>query len=61
MSLLLIIITFAVVGFVLWAINNFIQMDASVKKLLNIVVIIILVIWLLKATGILASLSSVTV
>lgn len=61
MSLLSIIIALVVVGFILWAVNSFIPMDASVKKLLNIAVIIILVIWLLKASGLLSSLSSVTI
>ena len=61
MSLLTIIIALVVVGFALWAINQFIPMDGNVKRLLNVAVIIILVIWLLKASGLLASLSSVTI
>lgn len=61
MSLLTVIIALVVVGFALWAINRFIPMDGNVKTLLNAAVIIILIIWLLKASGLLASLSSVTI
>lgn len=57
MSLLSIIVALAVVGVLLWAINEFIPMQASVKKLLNIVVIVALVIWLLRAFGVLAYLA----
>ena len=61
MSLLSVIIALVVVGVVLWAINQFIPMDGNVKTLLNAAVIIILVIWLLKASGLLSSLNSVTI
>lgn len=61
MSLLTIIIALFVVGLVLWAINSFIPMEANIKRILNVVVIVILVVWLLKATGLLSALSGVTV
>lgn len=57
MSILTVIIVLVVVGLIMWAINEFIPMDARVKKLLNIVVIVFLVIWLLKAVGAFAFLS----
>lgn len=56
MSLINVIIVLVVVGFLLWAINRFIPMEGWVKKLLNVVVIIILVIWLLKAFGLIGAL-----
>lgn len=59
MSILTLIIVLVVVGVVLWAINRFIPMDAKVKMILNIVVIIILIVWLLKATGLLGRLDTV--
>lgn len=52
MSLLTIIIVLVAVGVLLWAVNTYIPMDGKVKKVLNIVVIIIVVVWLLKAMGI---------
>jgi hypothetical protein len=36
-----------VVGVLLWLANEFIPMEARVKKILNAVVIIVLVLWLL--------------
>ena len=58
MSILTIIIVLVVVGFVLWLINSLIPMEARIKQILNVIVIIFLVIWILKATGIFATLSS---
>lgn len=52
MPLINIIITLVIVGVVLWAINSFIPMAASVKKILNIVVIVVLCFWLLQEFGI---------
>lgn len=60
MSLLTIIIVIVAVGIILYAINEYIPLDAGIKKLLNIVVIVILVIWLLKASGVFAYLSKVS-
>lgn len=61
MSLLTIIIALAVIGFLLWLVNVKIPMDATIKQILNIVVIIAVVLWLLKAFGLLASLSAIKV
>jgi hypothetical protein len=41
----------------MWAINSFIPMEARIKQILNIVVIVLLVIWILKALGVFAILS----
>lgn len=59
MPLLTIVITLIVVGVLLWLINSYIPMDAKIKKILNVVVIIVLVIWLLKVFGVWASLTNV--
>jgi hypothetical protein len=61
MPLLTIIIVLIVVGVLLWLVNSQIPMDATIKKILNIVVVIVVVLWLLKAFGLLDSLSTVTV
>lgn len=55
MTLLSLIITIALVGVLLWAINTYLPMEAGIKKLLNIVVIIVLVLWLLNVFGVLAA------
>ena len=61
MSLLGLILVLVVVGFILWAINVYIPLDPLVKKILNVVVIVVLVIWLLNAFGLLSDLRSVRV
>lgn len=55
------IIGLLVVGVVLYLINAFVPMDPKVKKLLNIVVIIVLVIWCLQVFGILGPLDTVRI
>lgn len=51
MSLLGLIIAIVVVGVILYLINAYIPMDDKIKKVLNIVVVIVLVVWLLKILG----------
>jgi hypothetical protein len=56
MSLIGLIITLVVVGVILWLVNSYIPMDATIKKILNIVVVIAVVLWLLNAFGLLTGL-----
>lgn len=53
MSILSILITLIVCGVILWAINEYIPMDGKIKKLVNIVAIISLIVWLVRVSGIL--------
>lgn len=53
MPLINLIITLVVVGVLLWLVNAYIPMDGKIKKILNIVVVICVVVWLLYAFGIL--------
>jgi type IV secretory pathway TrbL component len=48
-----------VVGVILWAVNSYIPMQATIKKILNVVVVIAVVLWLLSAFGILGNMSTV--
>jgi len=57
MALVHIVLVLIVVGVLLWLINRYIPMDAKIKSLLNIVVMIVMVIWLLQAFGILGPVS----
>lgn len=52
MSLLSIILTLAVIGLILWAVNAYIPMPPTVKKVINIVAAIVIAIWLLRIFGI---------
>jgi hypothetical protein len=58
MSLLTILIVLVVVGLILWLVNTYIPMDGKIKQILNIVAIIAVIIWLLKAFGVFAMLGS---
>ncbi len=53
MPLINLIVTLIVVGVLLWLVNSYIPMDGKIKKILNIVVVICVVVWLLYAFGIL--------
>jgi hypothetical protein len=51
MPLITIVITLIVIGVVLWLINSFIPMAASIKTLLNVVVVVCTSVWLLQVFG----------
>ena len=53
MSLISLVLTLIVVGVLLWLVNTYVPMDAKIKKILNVVVVICVVVWLLYAFGIL--------
>lgn len=61
MPLIQLVITLVVVGLILWLINSFIPMQATIKKILNVVVIIIVILWLLNMFGVLGSMSGMRV
>lgn len=46
-----IVLILIVVGVALWLINSMIPMEGTVKRILNLVVIIAVVVWLLKVFG----------
>jgi len=52
MSLISVALTLIVVGVLLWLVNTYIPMDGKIKKILNAVVVICVVMWLLFAFGI---------
>lgn len=60
MSLITVIITLVVVGFVLWLIN-YIPMQPVIKKIVNAVVVIFALVWLFKIFGLWTYLSNITV
>jgi len=53
MPLITVVLTLIVVGVLLWLINTYIPMAESIKKILNIVVVVAVVIWLLYGFGVL--------
>jgi len=61
MPLLSVVITLIVIGVLLWLVNAYIPMDATIKRVLNIVVLVAVVLWLLSAFGLFGHLSNVRV
>jgi hypothetical protein len=50
-----------VVGVLLWLVNDYIPMDSQIKRILNIVVVVALIIWILKVFGLLSFLRGIRV
>lgn len=61
MDLISLIVALVVVGVIMYLINTYIPMEARIKKLLNIAVIIVLVLWLLSGFGVLPNIASIKV
>lgn len=59
MSLVSLVIVLIVVGILLWLVNSYIPMDEKIKRVLNIVVLIVVVLWLLQVFGVLDSINTV--
>jgi hypothetical protein len=61
MPLVQLIIVLIVVGVLLALVNSYIPMDAKIKNILNIVVVIAVVLWLLNVFGVLSGMSELRV
>lgn len=53
MPLLSLILALVIVGVVLWAVETLIPMDATIKRLIQVVVVVAVLIWLLRAFALL--------
>lgn len=60
MSIIGIIVALAVLGLLLWAVNQ-IPMEGTIKKILNVIVIVLVCLWLLQQLGLLGSIGLITV
>jgi len=58
MPLLSLVVTLIVVGVGLYLINRYIPMASSIKTILNVVVVVVVCIWLLQATGLWANVTA---
>ena len=61
MSLIGLIVVLCVVGAILWGVNTYLPLDPNIKKILNFVVIIVVILWLLSIFGILPDLNAIKV
>jgi len=52
MPLVTVIIALIVVGILLWAVNAYVPLDPKIKRIINIVVVVAVVIWLLRVFGV---------
>ncbi len=61
MSLISVVVTLIVIGVVLWLVNTYVPMDAKIKSILNVVVLIVVAIWLLQSFGVLGRVSDIRI
>lgn len=61
MPFLSLLITLIVIGVVVWAVTSYVPMDAGIKRIIQIVGILIAVIYVLYAFGVMGSLQSINV
>lgn len=59
MPLLQVVIALVVVGVILWVINSYIPMQGTIKRILNGVVVIAVIVWLLQVFGVISSLQGI--
>jgi hypothetical protein len=61
MPLIQLVIVLVVVGVILWVINSYIPMQPTIKKILNAVVIIAVILWLLSVFGLIGDFSRIRI
>jgi hypothetical protein len=61
MPLLTVLLVIIAAGILLWVVNNYIPMQGTLKRILNIVVVIVVIIWLLKVFGLFSYLTNIHV
>jgi len=59
MSLFTILLIIIIAGVLLWLVNAYIPMDSKIKRIFNIVVVVVLIIWILKVFGIFSYLTNI--
>ena len=61
MPLIQLVIVLVVVGLILWVINSYIPMQSTIKRILNVVVVICVIFWLLSVFGLIGNILSIHV
>ena len=61
MSLISLIVVLVVIGLIMYGVNHYLPLDPGIKKIINIVVIIVVCIWLLALFGVLPDLNVIRV
>lgn len=52
-SMISLVLVLVLAGAGLWAINTYIPLDSKIKKILNVVVVLVIILWLLYVFGVL--------
>ncbi len=55
MPIFTLIFILVVIGLVMWAVNQWIPMQPTIKKILNIAVVVLVVLWLASVFGLIPS------
>jgi len=58
MPLINLVVVLVIVGVALYLINRYIPMASSIKTILNVLVVVVVCVWLLQATGMWGSVTS---
>ncbi len=61
MPIVNVVVILIVAGVALWAINAYLPMAKPVKRILNIVVVVVICVWLLQIFGLLDSIKNIRV
>jgi len=61
MPLIHLIFILIVIGVLLWLVNTFIPMQSTIKRIINGIVILFVILWLLSVFGILPELTSIRI
>jgi uncharacterized protein YhhL (DUF1145 family) len=61
MDLISLVVILIIIGVLLYLINSVIPMDGNIKKIINVVVIIVVCIWVMQQLGLLGSLGAVSI
>jgi hypothetical protein len=48
------LVTLIIVGVLLWLVNTTIPMDGNIKKIINVIVIILVLLWVLQSFGLIS-------
>jgi hypothetical protein len=51
-----IVLMLIIIGVLMWLVNNYVPMAGSIRSILNAVVVIAVVVWVLRASGVWADL-----
>jgi hypothetical protein len=61
MPLINLVIVLVIVGVILWVINNYIPMQSTIRKILNAVVVIAVILWLLSVFGVIGPIQNFSI